>query len=162
MDVSEACSDTEILPNLAESLVYVPDILGLGVQAGVVHTSVVHTILLTAGNTDLHLEPESKRHHALEIFDTGRDVFPFGFFGEVKHVRGEERNLVLFVVFLVGGKHTVKPFEKLVGTVITVEDDRAGCNSESNPILPDETEGDLTRRKPWLPLGYGGRLQWRP
>jgi hypothetical protein len=162
MDVAEPGGDTEILPNLAESFIHIPDILGLGVQAGVVHSGVVHTILLAAGNADFHLEPKSKGHHALEIFDASRNVFLLGFFGEVKHVRRKEWNLVLLIIFLVSSEHTVKPFEKLVGTVITVEDDRAGGDSESSSILLDEIEGDLTRHKPWLPLGHGGQPQWRP
>jgi hypothetical protein len=55
VDVAEASSDGEVRGDGLEGLVDVPDILGLGVERGVVDGLVVDTVLLTTGDADLLL-----------------------------------------------------------------------------------------------------------
>ena len=76
--VSERGGDGEVGADLGKASVDVPDVLGLGVEARVDDAGVVDTILLATSDTDLHLEPEAERGHALEVLDTGLDVLLLG------------------------------------------------------------------------------------
>ena len=125
MYVSEACGDTEILSDFAEGVIHIPDILRLRVQAGVVYARIIHTVLLASRDSDFHLKPKTKRDHALEVFDACSDVFLLGLFGQVKHVGGEQRDLMLFVVRLISLEHALEPLEKFVGTMVAVQNDRS-------------------------------------
>lgn len=125
MDVSERCRNAEVGANRVEGTVYVPDILGLGVERRVVNTGVVHAVLFTASDTDLHFEPEAKRRHALEVVHAFFDVLLLRLLRKIQHVGGEEGFAVFLEVFLVCLEHTVKPWEKLFSAVIGVEDDGA-------------------------------------
>ena len=123
--ITERSRDTEVGADRAQCLVNVIYILRLGVQGGIVDTGIVDAVFFTASNADFHLEPETKRGHALEVFDAGLYVLFLGLLGEIKHVRGEQGLLVRFVVFLVCCKHAIEPGEKLLGTVIAVQHDWA-------------------------------------
>ena len=125
VDVAEGGGDGEVGADLGESSVDVPDVLRLCVETGVVYVGVVYAVLLTASDADLHLEPETERGHALEVLDASVDVVLLGFFGEIEHVRREERLIVLFEIVLVCVEHAIEPGEKLFGAVIRVENDGA-------------------------------------
>lgn len=58
VDVSETSGNREAWGDGRERLVDVPDVLRLSVKRGVVDVGVVNTILLTTGDTNLHLEPD--------------------------------------------------------------------------------------------------------
>ena len=110
VDVSESGRDAEVGANGIESRVDIPDVLRLSVELGVVDTSVIDTVLLTTSNTDFHLEPDAEGGHAFEVLDTGGNVFLFALLGKVKHMRGEERFLVLLEVGFIGLEHTIEPW----------------------------------------------------
>lgn len=89
VNVSESGSDGEARRDLGKSAVDLPDVLGLGVERGVIDTSVVNTVLLTTGDTDLHLEPDwisasilqkvvfvltTNLGHSLKVLHTGSNV----------------------------------------------------------------------------------------
>lgn len=124
--VTEGGGDREVGADLGEGRVDVPDVLWLGVEASVVDVGVVHAVLFTAGDADLHLEPETEGGHALEVGDAGGDVVLFGLFGEVEHVGGEEGLLVLGKVLFVSLEHAIEPGEELLGAVVGMEDDGSG------------------------------------
>ena len=130
MDVAKGGGDGEVGADLGESGVDVPNVLGLGVEASVVDAGVVNAILLTSGDTDLHLKPEAEGGHALEVLDASVDVVLLGLFREIEHVRREERLVVLFEVLLVCFEHAIEPGKKLFGAVIRVENDGASGGEE--------------------------------
>ena len=140
VDVSETGSDGELGGDGGKSRVDVPDVLRLSVKGSVVDGRVVDTVLLTTGDTNLHLEEDCKLAskffvhkssmrltinlgHSLEVLDTDLNVLLLGLLGHVKHVGREERVSVLLEVGLVGVEHTVKPWQQLLGAVVRVEDD---------------------------------------
>jgi hypothetical protein len=123
VNVSESGGDGEVGGDLGKRLVDVENVLRLGVQAGVVDVRVVDTVLLSSGDTDLHLEPLVHLGHPLEVLDTGLNVLLLGLLGQVQHVRGEEGDTVLLEVGLVGVQHSVEPGQELLGAVVRVHDD---------------------------------------
>lgn len=127
VDVSKSSSDTEVGANGAQCRVDIPDILRLGVKLGVIDTSVVDTVLLTASNTNFHFEPDAEGGHAFEVLDASGNIIFFALLGKVKHVRGEERFLVLLEVGFVGLEHTIKPRQEFVSTMVRVQDDGTRC-----------------------------------
>ena len=159
--VSESRRDTGVGTDLAERLVDLVDVFGLRIQAVVVHAGVVNAVFLTTSDTDLHLEPKADGSHALEVLHAGRDVLLLRFLGEIKHVGGEERLLVLLEVLFVGSEHSIEPRKELLGTVIRVKNDRAvekgsaDMMSSKNPRR--RTREKLTRRTPWRRYECGGQ-----
>lgn len=132
VNVAETSGNGEVGGNLGELLVDVQDVLGLGVERVVVNVLVVDTVLLTTGDTDLHLEPLLHGSSALEVLLGGLDVPLNLLLRQVNHVRREEGLAVLLEVGLVGVEHAVQPWQKLLGAVVGVEDDGNavnGCNS---------------------------------
>lgn len=75
VDVTKTSGNREQVCDLAEGIVDIEDILGLGVERGIVNTRVVDTILLASSDTDLHLEVAVDLGHALEVFDADFNVF---------------------------------------------------------------------------------------
>ena len=122
VDVTKGSSNTEVGGNFGESLVDIPNVLGLGIELGVVDASVVDTILFTTSDADLHLEPDTERCHTLEVLHADLDVLLLWLLGEIQHVRREKGFTVLLEVFLIGLQHAVEPREELVCTVIRVKD----------------------------------------
>jgi hypothetical protein len=120
MDITESSSNTEIGSNRAQSLVNIMDVFGLSVQARIVYTSIVDTIFLSSRDTDLHLEPNTDGCHALEVFFAYSNVFLLGLFGEIQHVGGEKRFLMLLEVRLISLEHAIKPWEELFSTMVAV------------------------------------------
>ena len=57
--VSECSRNAKVGSDRAEGLVYVINVLRLGVQARIIGPGVVDTILLTPSDADLHFEPET-------------------------------------------------------------------------------------------------------
>jgi hypothetical protein len=120
--VTESSRYAKVGTDFRQRIVYIVDVLRLGVQAAVVDTGIVDTIFLTARDTDFHFKPETYRRHAFEILDARRDVLFLRLLGEIKHVRGEQGFLVLLVVLLVCCEHAIEPRKELFGTVIGVQD----------------------------------------
>lgn len=87
--VSKCSCDAEVGADLDQRIVHIIHILWLGVQCGVVNASVVHTVLFSTRDTDLHLEPDSEGSQFLKVFDAHLDILLLGFLGEVEHVRGK-------------------------------------------------------------------------
>ena len=136
VDVSETGGDREVWGDWGEGLVDVEDVLWLGVEGVVVDVLVVDTILLTSGDTDLHLEPLLHWGSALEVLSGGLDVVVNLLLGEIDHVGREEWLAVGLEVSLIGIKETIQPWEELLGAVIGVEDDwDAVCWSNGADVL---------------------------
>lgn len=126
VDVPKGSGDGEVGADSVKCLVHVEDIFRLSVQRRVIHTRIVHPVLLPTRDPDLHLEPEVVFSHLGEILDADGDVFLLGLFGEVEHVGGEKGLAVLREVGGVGFEHTVEPLQELLGAMVGVENDRAG------------------------------------
>ena len=87
MNVSKSSSDAEHWRDSGKSLVDIPNIFGLSVQAVVVNSGIVNTVLFSSGDTNLHLEPEIDLGHTAKVLGADLDVFFFALLGEIKHVR---------------------------------------------------------------------------
>jgi len=123
VDVTEGSGNREQVGDLGEGIVDVKNVLGLGVEGGVIDLRVVNTILLASGDTDLHLEMAVDLGHAMEVLDADLDVLLLAVLRKIEHVRGEEGLAVLLEVLLISSKHTIEPRKKLLGTVVRVQDD---------------------------------------
>ena len=148
VDVTKGSSDTKVRRGLAQRIVNVIDVLRLGVKARIVDASVVDAIFFTARDADLHLEPEPKGSHALEILDTNRNVLFFRLLGQVKHVGGEKRFLVFLEKFLVCSEHSVEPGKEFLCAMVTVENYRARETVDGHSA-PDQNPTKLTRHILW-------------
>lgn len=123
VDVAEASGNGEVGGDGRQGVVDVEDVLGLGVEGGVVNVLVVDTILLTTGDTNLHLEPLLHGSSTLEVLGGGLDVPLNGLLREIDHV-GREKGLAMDLeVGLISIEHAVEPGEELLGTVVGVKDD---------------------------------------
>lgn len=88
-----------------------------------------------------HLKPLLHWGSTLQVFGCGADVFLDRLLTKIDHVAGEERLAVLLEMLLIRGKHTIQPWQKLLRTVVGVQDDRdticrsdctnVGCTSNS-------------------------------
>ena len=124
VDVSKAGGARPVGRDGLESLVDGVDVLGLGVQGVVVNTFVVDTILLTAGDADLHLEPLLHGGSTLEVAGGGLNVLVDRLLGQVDHVRREQRSTVLLEELLILIQHAIEPREELLGAMISVKNNR--------------------------------------
>lgn len=129
--VTETGGDREVWRNWRESLVDVVNVLWLCVERVVVDGLVVDTVLLTTGDTDLHLEPLLHWCSALEVLGGGLDVLLDWLLGKIDHVRGEEWGAGGLELLLISIEHAIEPWEELLCAVVGVEHDRnavCGCN----------------------------------
>jgi hypothetical protein len=118
------------------NLVDVENVLGLGVEGVVVNILVVDTVLLTTGDTDLHLEPLLHGRSPLQVCLGGLDVVLDLLLGQIDHVAGEQGLVVLLEVGLVSVEHAVQPGQKLLGAVVGVQDDGdAVCGSDGTDVV---------------------------
>mmetsp|Transcript_46552 Transcript_46552/g.141035 ORF Transcript_46552/g.141035 Transcript_46552/m.141035 type:complete len:304 (-) Transcript_46552:152-1063(-) len=124
MDVTKCSSNREHVANLGESLVHRPNLLRGSVELFRINILVADTILLSASDANLHLEPHLHADHALEVLLANSDVLLIRLLRKVKHVGGEERLAILGEILLISLEHLVKPREKLLGTVIRMKDNR--------------------------------------
>lgn len=120
VDVAEAGGNGEVGRDGREGVVDVENVLGLGVERGVVNVLVVDTILLTTGDTNLHLEPLLHGSGTLEVGGGGLDVPVDGLLRQINHVRGEEGLAGGLEVSLVGIEHAIEPGEELLSAVVSV------------------------------------------
>mmetsp|Transcript_12777 Transcript_12777/g.39245 ORF Transcript_12777/g.39245 Transcript_12777/m.39245 type:complete len:251 (+) Transcript_12777:1602-2354(+) len=60
--------------DVTQSFVHGVDLLGLGVEPGSIDVLIVHSILLSAGDADLHLEETLHLGHLLEVLDARSNV----------------------------------------------------------------------------------------
>ena len=129
VDVTEGSSDGEAGSDLTEGGVHLVDILGLGVQAGVLDTAVVDSVLLSSSHTNLHLQEDSELVAALEVLAGDGQVVLHGLGGQINHVGRVESSASLLEVLLRGIEATVEPGEQLLGAVVGVEDDSDSVGS---------------------------------
>ena len=118
-------------------------LLGGGVEFLWVNVFVVYAILLAASDADLHLEPDLHASETLKVLDADGNVLLVRFLGQVEHVGRIERLAKLLEVGLVGLDHTIEPGEKLLGTVIRMED--YGDTVVGSHCANVEGHGDGTR-----------------
>ena len=123
MDVAEGGGDREHVRDGGEGLVDLVNLLGLGVQVLQGDVGVVHAILFSAGDAELHLEEDADFGHAGKVILADVNVLLNGLLREIDHVGGEEGLAVHGVVALRCGKEAVDPGEEGLGTVVGVEDD---------------------------------------
>ena len=102
MHVAESGSDGEARADRVQLVIDVEDVLRLGVKAGFVHAGVVHAVFFAAGDANLDFERHADFAHALQVFAADGHVFFDWFFGEVDHVRGEQRFAGFGEVFFAG------------------------------------------------------------
>lgn len=123
VNVAESSGNGEVGGDRGESGVDIVDVLRLGVERVVVNSGVVDTILLTTGDTDLHLEPLLHGGSTLEVLPGDGNVLILLLLRKIDHVRREQRLAVGLEVGLISVQHAVQPGKQLLGAVIGVEDD---------------------------------------
>ena len=143
--IAETSSNREVWGDRAERLVDLVDVLWLGVQRVVVDVLVVDAVLLTTSDANLHLEELLHWRSTLQILGCGLDVELDSLFRQIDHVRGEERLAVLLEVLLVGVEHAVEPWEKLLGAVVGVKDDRDAVGGSDGTDVVGSGDGTLYR-----------------
>jgi hypothetical protein len=138
VDISETSRDGEVGSDFSEIAVYIPDILWLSIQRGIVNASIIDTylsipltiwrllgktIFFTTGDSDFHFEPLFHGDGALKVFLGQFDVFLLWFLREIDHVRAmqrmsalwrnglvpEKRVAVFLEVFLILIQHSIEP-----------------------------------------------------
>ncbi len=78
-----------------------------------------------------HLKPLLHWSSTLEVFGSGANIILNAFLTKIDHVAGEERLAVLLEMLLICVKHAIQPWQKLLSTVIGVQDDRDSiCGSD--------------------------------
>jgi len=102
---------------------YLHYFLRLGVKVLGFHVLVVDAVFLTASDADLYLKEALDLGHALKILGAGSNVLFVGLLRKIKHVRGKKRRTVLLEVLLIGIEHAIKPWQKLLRTVVRVQHD---------------------------------------
>ncbi|ENY73677.1 recombinational DNA repair protein [Aeromonas diversa CDC 2478-85] len=122
--VAEGGSDGEARADLGQTLVSVSHVFRLGVQSGLIHVAVVHTVFFAAGATQFQLESHVHLGHAGQVLAADVDVLFQRLFGQIQHVGGEQRLAGLGEVLLTGVQQTVDPRQQLLGGVVGVQDDR--------------------------------------
>lgn len=123
VNVTEASGNGEVRGDGGESVVNVEDILRLSVEGVVVNILVVDTILLATSDTNLHLEPLLHGGSTLQVLGSGLNVEVDGLLRKIDHVRREQGLAVLLEVSLISLEHAIEPRQKLLSTVVGVEDD---------------------------------------
>mmetsp|Transcript_7808 Transcript_7808/g.16952 ORF Transcript_7808/g.16952 Transcript_7808/m.16952 type:complete len:555 (+) Transcript_7808:472-2136(+) len=121
--VAEGRGDGEFLGNGGERLPDLPHVLRRRVELVLRYSRVVHTVLHTSSNTDLHLEDKIHRSHPLQVLPAKADVLFVVFLRKIQHVTGEERLTRRLEVVLVVCEHAVKPRQQLLRAVIRVHED---------------------------------------
>mmetsp|Transcript_130347 Transcript_130347/g.316665 ORF Transcript_130347/g.316665 Transcript_130347/m.316665 type:complete len:306 (-) Transcript_130347:343-1260(-) len=122
VDVSEGCSNCELVRDRRQRVPHQFRVLWRGIELVTRDTRVVHAILYAASNANLHLQDQVHGRHFLKIFGTNCHVLLVGLLGEVEHVRAEERLAMGLEVFCVSLKHAIKPREELLRAVVRVDD----------------------------------------
>mmetsp|Transcript_39137 Transcript_39137/g.103914 ORF Transcript_39137/g.103914 Transcript_39137/m.103914 type:complete len:228 (+) Transcript_39137:352-1035(+) len=87
VDVAEGCSNGELFRDWRQSLPNLVHIFGCRVQLLLAHATVVHTVLRTARDANLHLQNKVQWLHALQIRGTDLNVLLIRLLREVQHVR---------------------------------------------------------------------------
>lgn len=123
VDITEASGDAEVGRDRAERLVDVPDVLGLRVEGVVVNVLVVDTILLAAGDANLHLEPLLPWRSTCEVLGSGLDVVVDALLRKIDHVAAEQRDAVFLEEGLIRVHHTIQPRKQLLGAVVGMQND---------------------------------------
>lgn len=94
VDVTETSGDGEEGRDLREGLEDLVNVLGLSVEGVVVNILVVDTVLLTTGDTDLHLEPLLHGGSTLKVLLGGLDVVVNLLLRQVDHVGREADDML--------------------------------------------------------------------
>lgn len=144
VDVTETGSDGEVGGDGGEGVVDLEDILGLGVEGVVVDILVVDTVLLTTGDTNLHLKPLLHGSSTLEVLGGGLDVPGDLLLRQIDHVRREEGLAGGLEVSLVGIEHAIEPRKELLGAVVGVKDDgdTVGGSQGADVVSTSDGTGD--------------------
>ena len=124
VDVAEGGRDREVRADFQERLVGEGDFLGLGVEAGFVHSGIVHAVFLAAGDTEFDFERHAELGHARQVFRADLDVLRDRLLGKVEHVRAVERRAGFGELLFAGGQHAVHPGQKLLRAMVGVQDER--------------------------------------
>ena len=71
-----------------------------------------------------HLKPLLHWSSTLQVLGSGVDVILNSLLTKIDHVAGKQRLAMLLEMLLICIEHTIQPWQKLLGTVIGVQDDR--------------------------------------
>ncbi len=106
--VAEGGSDGETRADLGQTLVGVSHVFRLGVQGGLIHVAVVHTVFFATGATQFQLQSHVHLGHASQVLAADVDVLFQRLFGQIQHVGGEQRLAGLGEVLLARFQQTVE------------------------------------------------------
>ena len=101
----------------------VHDLFGLSVKTAGVNIRVINTIFFSSSHTEFEFKENVNLGEFLHVFPADSNVLLKGFLGKVKHVRREKGFSVGSIVFLVGLKKTVHPWQPSLLAMVSVEND---------------------------------------
>mmetsp|Transcript_26817 Transcript_26817/g.49284 ORF Transcript_26817/g.49284 Transcript_26817/m.49284 type:complete len:265 (-) Transcript_26817:277-1071(-) len=110
--------------HLGQFLINLCDLLRLGIQVLGIGILIVHAILLTACDAQLHLQQDVDLSHTLQVLLADLNVLLKRLLREINHVRGEERFAMQLKVALVCLHQPIQPRKQVLGAVVGVQDDR--------------------------------------
>lgn len=131
MDIAKTSGNREIRGYGIQSVVDVEDILGLCVKRCVVDILIIDSIFLATSDANLHFKPLLHGSSAFQIFGSSRNVPVHRLFRKIDHVRAEEGLAVGLEVGFVGVEHSIKPWQKLLSTMIGVQDHGDSINGSN-------------------------------
>ena len=123
MDVTESSGNGEFITHLHQLFISVGHFFRLGIETGAVDVCVIDAVFLTAGDAQLNLQRHAHFAHPFQVSPANFNIFFQRLFGQIEHMRAEERNAVLFIKRFAGIQHAVHPGQQLFGGVVGVQDD---------------------------------------
>mmetsp|Transcript_33387 Transcript_33387/g.80579 ORF Transcript_33387/g.80579 Transcript_33387/m.80579 type:complete len:209 (-) Transcript_33387:222-848(-) len=144
--VAECCCNGELLADWAQSFVDLVHVRWGRIQLVLGHSGIVHAILNSAGDTDLHLQNLIDLLHALQVLLANRDVLLIGLLGQVQHVAREQGLSEGLEVRLVRLKHPVEPRQQLLRAVVRVQDHRNPVRRRDGPDQASTRHAPQDRR----------------
>mmetsp|Transcript_98190 Transcript_98190/g.262304 ORF Transcript_98190/g.262304 Transcript_98190/m.262304 type:complete len:209 (-) Transcript_98190:210-836(-) len=144
--VAECCCNGELLADWAQRFVDLVHVLRRRIQLVLGHPRVVHAMLHSARDADLHLQNLIDLFHPPQVLLANRDVLLIGLLGQVQHVAREQGLSTSPEVLLVRLKHSVEPRQQLLRAVVRVQDHRNPVRRRDGPDQASTRHAPQDRR----------------
>ena len=146
VDVAEGCSNREVRADFHESLVGVRHFGRLGVEVFGVGIGVVDAVFFAPGDAQFDFERHAEGRHALQVVDADIEVLFHRLFGEVEHVRTEQRRTGRSKVLFTDIEETRDPGQLALRAVIGVENDASAVGLSHGLHMPGTSDRTQDRR----------------
>mmetsp|Transcript_13875 Transcript_13875/g.33341 ORF Transcript_13875/g.33341 Transcript_13875/m.33341 type:complete len:389 (+) Transcript_13875:340-1506(+) len=124
VNVSKSSSNREGRRDGSERLVHLVDLLRLRVQVLNGSVRVVDAIFFPTSDAQFHFQQDSDLGHAFQVVLADFNIFLNRLFRQVNHVTGEQGFAMILKVTFRSSQEPVNPRQKLLGTVVGVQNDR--------------------------------------